>query len=334
MHFWALLWHVRMLSDQPIALGVIGLVRVIPIVLFSLMGGALADVVNRRTVMILTQSTMMLIAILLGILTLLGSIHLFWIYLLTAAQAVAQSFDLPARQALVPNLVPARDMPNAFSLNSIAYQIGSILGPALSGVTIATMDLQSTYLIYAVTYVFAILALGMIGKVEQNLGSRREGLRFAAIKEGVAFIWNRPIILSSMLLDFFATFFSSANALMPIFARDILHVGEVRYGWLAAAQAIRATAAALVISQVNEVRRQGPIVLGSVALFGGATVLFGMSRAFWLSMLALMLIGATDTISAIIRNTISQIRTPDAIRGRMVSVNQIFFMGGPQLGEI
>ena len=193
MQFWALLWHVRELSDQPIALGAIGLVRVIPIVLFSLMGGAVADVVNRRTVMILTQSTMLLIALLLGILTMLGSIHLFWIYLLTAAQAVAQSFDLPARQALVPNLVPARDLPNAFSLNSIAYQTGSILGPALSGVAIATMGLQSTYLINAVTYVVAILVLVMMGKVEQNLGSRREGLRFAAIKEGVAFIWSRPV---------------------------------------------------------------------------------------------------------------------------------------------
>jgi MFS family permease len=137
-----------------------------------------------------------------------------------------------------------------------------------------------------------------------------------------------------MLLDFFATFFSSANTLMPIVARDVLHVGEVEYGWLSSAQAIGAVAAALAVSQVRIIRKQGPLFLGSVVAFGLATILFGASRLFWLAMTALILIGAADAVSTIVRNTIRQLHTPDYLRGRMTSVNQIFFMGGPQLGEV
>jgi MFS family permease len=137
-----------------------------------------------------------------------------------------------------------------------------------------------------------------------------------------------------MILDFIATFFSSANTLMPIVARDVLGVGVVQYGWLSAAQAIGATLAALVMSQIDEIRRQGRVFLLAVVAFGIATVVFGLARSFTLAMAALIAIGASDSVSMIIRNTIRQLQTPDYIRGRMISVTQIFFMGGPQLGEI
>jgi MFS family permease len=137
-----------------------------------------------------------------------------------------------------------------------------------------------------------------------------------------------------MFLDFFATFFSSANTLMPIVARDVLHVGAIEYGWLSAAQSVGAVAAALVVSQLSAIRRQGPIFLWSVVVFGVATIFFGMVRSFTLAMLALVAVGAADSVSTIIRNTIRQLQTPDYLRGRMTSVNQIFFMGGPQLGEV
>jgi MFS family permease len=156
----------------------------------------------------------------------------------------------------------------------------------------------------------------------------------ASIREGVKFILGQPIIFSTMILDFFATFFSSANTLMPIVARDVLHVGAVEYGWLSAAQSVGAMVAALAISQMNAIRRQGPIFLVSVVVFGLATIAFGAAKYFIAAMLALMLVGAADSVSTIIRNTIRQLQTPDYIRGRMTSVNQIFFMGGPQLGEV
>jgi MFS family permease len=335
MQIWTLFWHIRELTDQPIALGGIGAARILPIIIFSLIGGALADAANRRRVMFITQSAMALLALVLGWLTLQGITQLWHIYLLTALQAVAISFDLPARQALVPNLVPVRDLPNAFSMTSIAFQTGSIVGPALSGLVIARMGLQAVYFINAASYLAVLLALIGMGSVPQQVA--QGGLRsinLESIKEGVRFILGRPIILSTMLLDFVATFFASANTLMPIIARDILKVGALEYGWLSAAQSIGAFNAALAISQTKEIRRQGPIFLASVVAFGLATVAFGFARNLYLAILALILVGASDSVSTILRNTIRQLQTPDHIRGRMTSVNQIFFQGGPQLGEI
>jgi len=157
---------------------------------------------------------------------------------------------------------------------------------------------------------------------------------FRDIREGIEFIKNSPIILSVMILDFFGTFFSSANTLLPFVAIDILHVGPIQYGWLSASQAIGTVMVGLYLSQKTKLRRQGLLISISVAGFGLATVLFGVSSSFWLTMLALILIGAFDGLSTIIRNTVRQMLTPDAMRGRMMSITQIFFKGGPQLGEV
>jgi MFS family permease len=335
MQLWALFWHVRVLTNQPIALGGIGLARILPVILFSLFGGAVADVASRRVVLFITQTSMALVALALAFLTFQGHITLWHIYLLTAIQAVAISFDTPARQSLVPNLVPTRDLANAFSLNSIAQQTGAIIGPALTGFVIAYGGLGYTYLINAISFAAVLVALFLIGPVAQDVKRRTQSaISRLAISEGIHFIVNHPIILSSMIMDFFATFFSSANTLMPIFARDILHVGVVQYGWLSAAQSVGAVIAALIVSQLQTIRRQGPVFLVAVIVFGAATVVFGVSRIFLLAMLGLILMGAADTVSTIIRNTIRQLQTPDYIRGRMTSINQIFFMGGPQLGEV
>ena len=336
MQIWALFWQIHTLTDQPIALGAVGLARILPVIIFSLIGGAMADVLNRRRILFITQTAMALVALTLGWLTLTGHIDLWHIYLLTAMQAVAQAFDGPARQALTPNLVPVKDLPNAFSLNSIALQAGSIVGPAISGIIIAAGGLPYVYIINAISFLAVILALALMGPVEQQktIPTGSGVVSFAAIAEGVRFILKQPLILSTMILDFFDTFFASANTLMPIIAVDVLHVGAVAYGWLSAAQAIGAMIAALVISQLHQIRRQGIIFMLAVVVFGVATILFGASRLFILSMLALVIVGSADTVSTIIRNTIRQLSTPDYIRGRMTSVNQIFFQGGPQLGEV
>jgi MFS family permease len=335
MQVWALFWHIRTLTDQPIALGGIGLARIVPVIVFSLIGGAVADVFNRRCILFLTQSAAALVALTLGLLTRFEHINLWHIYLLTAIQAVALAFDLPARQALVPNLVPARDLPNAFSLTSIAFQTGAILGPALSGLVIAYSGQAAVYLINAASFLAVIFALILLGDVPQKVDrSRTNGVSLEAIREGVHFIVNRPIIFSSMILDFVATFFASANTLMPFVARDVLHVGVTAYGWLSAAQSVGAMIAALVVSQLKDLRRQGRLFLGAVLFFGLATVAFGLSTVLAVAWIALALTGAADSVSTIIRNTIRQLQTPDQMRGRMTSVNQIFFQGGPQLGEI
>jgi MFS family permease len=334
MQLWALFWHIRTLTDQPIALGGVGLARIFPIIIFSLVGGVIADAFERRKIMFITQSAAALVAVALGLLTQSGQINIWLIYALTAFQAIAIAFDSPARQALVPNLVPAKDLPNAFSMTSIAWQTGAIIGPALSGFVIAFGGQQAVYYINAISYLAVILALILIGPVAQTKADRIAGVSWASMKEGIQFILSKPIIISTMLLDFVATFFASGNTLMPIIARDVLHVGVVEYGWLSAAQSVGAVLAALVVSQLPEVRRQGQIFLGSVVVFGTATIVFGATTSLVLAWFALAVTGAADSVSTIIRNTIRQLQTPDQIRGRMTSVNQIFFQGGPQLGEV
>jgi len=334
MQIWALFWHIRDLTDQPIALGGIGLARILPVIVFSLIGGALADSANRRTIIFVTQSAAALLALTLGLFTQFGQITIWHIYAITALSAVAIAFDGPARQSLVPNLVPAQDLPNAFSLTSIAFQAGSVIGPALSGIVIAVWGQQAVYYINAASFLAVILALFFIGDVPQRIEQNTKGISLSSIGDGIRFILSKPIIFSTMILDFIATFFASANTLMPFVARDVLHVGVVEYGWLSAAQSVGAVSVAVTVSQMRDLRRQGPLFLGSVVIFGAATVLFGLSRHIVLAWFALALTGAADGLSTIIRNTIRQLQTPDHIRGRMTSVNQVFFQGGPQLGEI
>ena len=334
MQLWAIFWHINQLNPNPIALGGIGVARILPIIIFSLIGGALADSVDRRKVLFVTQSAAALLALTLGLLTQFGSITIWHIYVITALQAVTVAFDAPSRQALVPNLLPKKDLPNAFSMTFTAAQVGSVLGPALSGIVIATFGQEAVYYINSISFVAVIAALILIGHVPQAFAEKAAGVSVAAIREGFRFIFSKPIIFSTMLLDFVATFFASAHTLMPIIAREVLNVSVVEYGYISAAPAVGAVLIALVISQVKEIRRQGQIFLGSVIVFGLATIIFGATRSFIIAWLAIAVTGAADGVSTIIRNTIRQLQTPDHVRGRMTSVNQLFFQGGPQLGEI
>jgi MFS family permease len=285
--------------------------------------------------MLLTQTTLALLAALLGWITRSGYDTVWAIYGVTAVAAGVTAFDLPARQSLIPNLVPREHLTNAFSLGSIAFQSGAILGPALGGLVLARLGVDWAYWINALSYLAVIVALLLMGPVPQEKSSRGNGaVNLTAVVEGVRFIRGQPIVLSSMLLDFFATFFSSATALLPIFAKEILRVGAVGYGWLVSAQSVGAVCAALVISIRGQIAGQGKMLVRAVAVFGVATVVFGLSRNYWLTFGALAVAGASDAVSTILRNTIRQLQTPDRLRGRMVSVTQIFFMGGPQLGEL
>ena len=336
MQVTALLWHLRLLNNNPIAVSGIGIARFIPILLFAPIGGLVADTHDRRKIIFITQSTMTLVATTLGILTVSGVIQLWHIYLLTSIQATALAFDVPARQAMPPNLVARKDLTSALSIQSVGFNTGSILGPALSGLVIAYLGMQYVYFINAVSFFAVLIALAAIGPVQQKIHKVSRGVRqsFTAILDGFRFVVRQPIIFSSMILDFFASFFSSANTLMPFVARDILHVDEVGYGWLSAAQSIGAVIMGYFISQRTNLRRQGLLLLWAVFLFGFFTAVFGLTRSFPAAFIALIVVGAGDDVSTILRNTIRQIHTPDQVRGRTVSLTFIFFQGGPQLGEI
>jgi MFS family permease len=337
MQLVAINWHVYLLTKSAFALGLVGLFRGAPIIICSLAGGVVADVMNRKRLMVLTQTTLLITAAALAFLTALGLDSVWPIYLLTAVGAAATAFDIPARQALMPRLVPAKDFSNAVSLSMLVFQIGMVVGPALAGTVLAYYSPAGVYGANALSYVAVVIALFMMrtsGEVPRTADDDVTRVSFSALKEGLRFVWRTPIIVQTMTLDFVATFFASATALLPIFADRILHVGAQGLGVLAAAPAVGAIVAGVAMARFGTPSRQGATVLGSVAVFGAATAAFGLSRIWWLSLLMLAVIGAADTVSTILRQTIRQLVTPDYLRGRMTSVNMMFFMGGPQLGEL
>jgi MFS family permease len=337
----ALLWHVSLLVSperKGLALGLVGLVRVVPVVIFSLISGVVADAWDRRRLMLFTQVAATCVAVALGILAFRGVTVVWPIYALAALGSAVGAFDLPARNALVPSLVPREHLPNAISLNTTMFQTASVVGPSLGGIVIAAAGVGWAYVANAISFLFVIVALLLmrdLPKKQLSESGQKDEVSLRAAREGLRFVFRSPLIRSTMLLDFFATFFSSATALLPIFAQDILQVGAKGYGWLYAAPAAGALCmSAVMIPMTERIERRGPVLLWAVSGYGLATVVFGFSRSFWLTFFCLAMTGATDTVSMIIRNIVRQLETPDRLRGRMTGVNMVFFMGGPQLGEM
>jgi MFS family permease len=351
----ALHWPVYVLTGSPLALGALGLTRVVPIVLFSLWGGLAADRLDRRRVMLATQSVMLAGAAALSALTLAGHESLPVLYGANALLAVASAFDNPARNALVPRLVPLAQLPAALSLNLTMFHAATIGGPALAGLLIAgasvapaavapvlgsgaSADTRRLALIYAlnalsfVGVLLAVLAMRTSGRVVAN--GRGHPAPLPALREGLRFVFGTPIMVWTTGLDFLATFFAGSLSLLPVFADQVLGVGPAGYGWLVSAPALGALAGSLYASFRHLPERQGRLLLAAVAFYGLATVVYGLSRWYWLTFLALALSGLADLVSTVIRQTLRQMLTPDHLRGRMTSVNMIFFTGGPQLGEV
>lgn len=335
MQLVAINWHVYLLTKSPLALGGVGLVRILPIILCSLVGGVVADAVDRKKLMLITQGSMLLCAVALAVMTATGLQSIWPIYALTAIASAALAFDNPARQAMLPTLVPAEDFPNAVSLGIVVFNSAMIVGPALAGLLLSIRGPALIYGINAASFVAVIVALLLMhASGRPRVEEQAPQINLGALQEGLRFVWRTPIIVQTMTLDFVATFFASATALLPIFAAEILNVGARGLGLLAAAPGAGSIVTGLLMARLGVNRKQGKIVLISVAIYGAATVAFGLSRWFWLSLLMLGITGAADTVSTVLRQTIRQLVTPDRLRGRMTSVNMVFFMGGPQLGEM
>jgi MFS family permease len=351
----ALHWHVYLLTRSPLALGALGLTRVLPIIVFSLWGGVAADRLDRRRVMFATQAAMLTGAATLALLTFTGHESLAVLYGANALLAAAAAFDNPARQALVPRLVPVGELPAALSLNLTMFHAATIGGPALAGLLIAgvglphagltalagsgasddTLRLALIYALNAVSFLgvlHALLLMRTSGRVEVRGEGHEPPL--AALRAGLRFVFGTPIMVWTTGLDFLATFFAGSLSLLPIFADQVLHAGPAGYGWLVSAPALGALLGSFYASLRHLPARQGRLLLGSITFYGAATVVYGLSRSYWLTFLALALGGLADLVSTVIRQTLRQMLTPDALRGRMTSVNMIFFMGGPQLGEL
>jgi MFS family permease len=335
----AVLWHVTLLApegERALALGIVGLAKIVPIVVCSLFAGVLADAVDRRRLLLVVNSVMLVVASVLAVLTYRDLLQTWTLYALAAFMAGASSFDNPARNAFFPMLIPRAELANAISLNSVVFHVSAAAGPAVGGLVIMSYGVSAVYAIDALSFlVITLFVLRVPADVARADLEKRGEVSRAAAWDGIRFVFGNPLIRSSMLLDFAATFFGSANFLLPIYAQDVLGVGASGYGILSSANALGAVLVSfLAVPLMGTIRARGKALLWSIAVYGAATVAFGLSRWFWLSFALLVLAGAGDTVSTVYRQIIRQFETPDELRGRMASVNLLFFQGGPQLGEL
>lgn len=323
-------WELYERTHAALALGLVGLVLVVPIVALALPAGHAADRWDRRRIVLVTQ---LVLAV--------GSLALAWlsfnrgpvalIYLCLFAIGVALAFNRPATAALLPQLVPLADFPNAVTWNSSGFQIASVVGPALGGAVIGIRHHAGP--VYILDALLALAFFASVWGIARREPARPgEPVTLESLLAGLAFVRRTKVILAAITLDLFAVLFGGATMLLPIFAKDILHVGPVGFGWLRAAPSVGALLMAVVLAHRPPLRRAGRSLLWAVAGFGIATIIFGLSRSFPLSMAMLLLIGALDNISVVVRHTLVQVRTPDAMRGRVSAVNGVFIDTSNELG--
>lgn len=325
-------WQIYQLTKSPLSLGIVGLAKFLPVLILSMVSGIAADVFNRKKIIFLVQFFSIINSLILAFLTITGKITPTLIYILVGLESGFASFETPARQSMLPNLVKKEDFPLAVNINNLLYSSTNFIGPAISGFIIAFWGVKSIYLINSVSF-FAVIIVLLLMKPILKTFEKKPELNLKSIMEGIKFVFNTPLILSSMMIDFVATFFASASTLMPIFAVDILKVGPKGLGFLYAAPSIGAILAGIIFPFINRIKNKGKLLIFSVCFYGLNTILFALSRNFYLSLFFIALSGSGDLMSSVIRNVIRQINTPDHIRGRMTAVNMVFYIGGPQLGE-
>lgn len=329
----AVAWQVFLLTHSAIALGLIGLMQAIPRLIFSLAGGVLADVLDRRKMLMIVNLTMMSFSTVLALCTNLHVINVIIIYIVVLLSATVSSFEYPTRQAIVPTLVPREQLADALSLNSVMMQLTSIIGPTAGGFAIAWLGVANTYWFDVVSYLVVVGSLFFM-VVPRVPVEKRARAGFGALFDGVRFLRVHPIILAVLTLDFCANFFGSPRALLPVYAQDIMHIGPQGLGILLAATSIGAVALAPFTGVFTHVKRQGLGVALAVIVWGLCITGFGLfPDPLWLGVLLLAGAGAADMVSMILRGIIAQFITPDEFRGRISAVNGMFVIGGPMLGQ-
>jgi MFS family permease len=328
----AVLWHVYELSRSELAIAAVGAAQFVPALALTLAGGMVADAYDRRTVMRLAQLPYLASATLLFFATWQGGVSLALLYAAVFGNAVAFAFDSPSRQAFLPMLVPVAGFPRAVTFASTAAALAFASGPALAGVLIGGLGIEAAYAAYGVLVAANLIGLAFVKPL--NAPAERRAPSWQAVREGLAFVRRSPVVLGCMALDMFAVILGGATALLPVFATDILAVGASGYGLLAASLELGALAMSLVLVLRRPVGRAGPVLLAAVTVYGLATVGFGLSRWFPLSVALYMLAGAADQVSVVMRQTAIQLSTPDVLRGRVSAVNMIFIAASNQLGAV
>lgn len=328
----AMAWQIYELTDSPLQIGMLGLVRAVPQMFILLFGGLLADAMNRRKLMMVTQASLFFVSGALALLTLAGQVTPLKLYGVTVFLALFSSLESPSRQAIVTNLVPAEDLARAFAVFSTQRQIATIAGPSIAGLVLAFAGPGICYGVDAASWLIMLASLALIRTKLPERGGWRT-ISLDSLRAGFRFVWSHAVIFPFLMMDFGANIFGTVRSLFPIYARDILAVGPQGLGILYAASAAGALLGALGFSVWGPARQAGRWILFGVTIYGLTLLLFAGSHLFWLSVLLLVGSGIGDTISAILRSTINQLSTPDELRGRMASINSIFTNSGPQLGQ-
>jgi MFS family permease len=361
-------WQVYQWTHSATALGLVGFVNVLPLLALSLPAGAIADRHDRRRLIAVGAGIMAAVNLALAALSFWHDAVPSWaaldwinarlhqlalvferhadpasvrfdqpalplIYALLCAHACARILTWPARASITPLLVPNRALSNAITWSTSLFEIATVAGPALGGFLIALLDIPSVYAIGAVLELMFLVVLGRIVYFQepQRATGRR---RWRDLLAGVDFIWHKKIILGASSLDLFAVLLGGATALLPVYADQILHVGPIGFGWLRAAPSLGAVAMAFWLAHRPPLVAPGTALLWSVAGFGGAIVVFGLSNVYWVSFVALVFTGVFDNVSVVIRQSLVTLLTPDALRGRVTSVNQIFIGSSNEIGAL
>ena len=356
-------WELYARTHSATALGLVGLAIAVPVVALSLPAGHVADRFNRKLVIIWSQAISVVCSLALALVSLnhlsiprwailergnhvlhsiasvferhstfhFDDLSLPLIYLLIFFSASARTFGWAARSAYLPTLVPRETFPNAVTWNSSNFQISCVVGPALGGILIVYSGFPFIYVLDAICALAFLFLVLPIKRVEQP---RIADAAMKSLAAGLRYVWNKKIILATLTLDMFAVLFGGVIALLPIFADQILHCGPVGLGWLRAAPAVGAVAMGVLIAYLPPMRRPGRTLFWAVTGFGVATIIFGFSKMFWLSLLMLFLTGAFDSVSMIVRHTLVQLFTPDEMRGRVSAVNNVFIGTSNEFGAL
>jgi MFS family permease len=327
----AIAWQVYEMTDSPLQLGLTGLFRAMPLIAFALTGGWLADRVERRRLLIATQALALVMSLSLALLTDAGRIQVWEIYAILFAQSALMSFDLPTRDALIPNLVKQEHLATAFAMTVTLRQTALLTGPFVAGAIIAWAGVRWCYYLDAASFLAVIACLSFL-KIRVSAAPRRRAGGKSTI-EGFAFIRRNRIVLALLLMDACVNFFSAYRGLMPIFARDILSVGATGLGALLGAPAVGALAGSSVMIMLGNPRRKARLVVTITLLYTAGVVVFGLSRSFPLSLGIACGLGALDAVGETLRMTVIQLMTPDELRGRVQAVVYIFVIGGSFLGQ-
>lgn len=368
----ALSWEIYQRTNSATALGLVGLFQVIPLVLLSLHAGRVVDRRSRKSVIMVSQGVLVLSGLSLAVASYfhdripavlplrtvnellaklawgLGERHARFedayvplMYVLIFVNGVVRSFNQPAKSAFLPQIVPAPIFSNAVAWNSSVFEVCSMVGPTVAGGLLAAFhgrDPNSPWaypVVYGLNGIFQLGQILLLLPVKANNPPRKaQETSLASLSAGLRFVWYEKVILAALTIDLFAVILGGATALLPIFAKDILHVGPGGLGWLRAAPSIGAFATGILVAHLPPMKHTGRNLLVGVAGFGVATVVFGLSKTFWLSFSMLLLTGVFDNVSVVIRHTLVQLRTPDEIRGRVSAVNGIFFGASNQIGTL